>query len=255
MSGSPHSNDSKSAWLGNRFNWLGLLRALWVIANPFKFFTAILCQRVPATLAVRTPTGIITLTLRNFESLRTLFSIFCRKDYATPSNRPFSFYDIGANIGLAAAYFLSRNPDSQVRCFEPDEENLDWLKRNLEPFGGRATIVNCAVTLQTGEALLYRADDGRHSSMRQSAIAKTPQRVSTQGFAELLAEASGSSLPVVVKLDIEGLENELVASAKFEDHPRLSRLVCESTTCSTLITRPHRRVVRNGYIEDLRFGG
>jgi len=121
---------------------------------------------------------------------------------------------------------MSRNPDSRARFFEPDEENLDWLKRNLEPFGVRVTIVNCAVTLQTGEAVLYRADDGRHSSMRQSAIAKTPQKVSTR--VELLTEASGSSLPVVVKLNVEGLENELVASTKFENHPRLSRLVCGS---------------------------
>jgi hypothetical protein len=170
-SGSLYPDDSLINWLGSAFNWLGLLRALWVFANPFKFFAAVLCRKVPASLAVRTPTGMITLTLRNFDSLRTLFSVFCRKDYETPSNQPYSFVDIGANIGLAAAYFLSRNPDSQVRCFEPDEANLDWLKRNLEPFGGRTTVVNCAVTLQTGEAVLYRADDGRHSSMRKSEIA------------------------------------------------------------------------------------
>ena len=253
MSGSLFPDDGLINWLCSGFNWLGLLRALWVFANPFKFFAAVLCRRVPVSLAVRTPTGIITLTLRNFDSLRTLFSIFCRKDYETPSSRPFSFYDIGANIGLAAAYFLSRNLNSQVRCFEPDETNLDWLHRNLEPFSGRATIINCAVTLRTGEAMLYRADDGRHSSMRQSEIAKAQQKVSTLSFNELLTETWGSNLPIVVKLDVEGLENELVASAKFENHPRLSRLVCESTTCSTLITRPHRRVVRNGYIEDLRF--
>jgi len=253
--GSPYSYDGMGAWFGNRFNWLGLLRALWIITTPLKFLIAILLQRVPTTLAVRTPIGTITLRLRNYESLKTLFGVFCRKDYATPSDQSLLFYDIGANIGFATVYFLSRNYNNLVRCFEPDETNLDWLKRNLAAFQGRVTIVNCAVTTQTGEAVIYRADSGKHSSIYRSKIATVPQRVSTRSLEELLNEASPAGFPKVVKLDVEGLEEELVKSVKFENHPGLSRLVCESTMCSALIRRPHRRLVRNGYIEDLCFIG
>ena len=252
---SPYTYDRTGALLRNRYNWLGLLRACRVITDPLTFFLALARHRVPQTLAVRTPTGTITLALRNFESLKTLFGVFCRDDYATDSGRPFFFFDIGANVGFASAYFLSRHPENRVCCFEPDETNLPWLKRNLAAFPGRAAIINRAVATTSGETVLYRAETGKHSALHANEIATIPQKVASSGFGEVLAAPSPDALPTVVKLDVEGIEEELIKSVKFEDYPQLQRLLCESTTCSQLITRPHRRALRNGYIEDLSFVG
>lgn len=252
---SPYAYDRTGALLRNRFNWLGLLRACYVVTNPLRFFAALLRRRAPATLSVRTPTGTITLALRNFESVKTFFGVFCRDDYATPDDRAFFFFDIGANIGFAAAYFLSRNRDNRVCCFEPDETNLAWLTRNLAAFPGRATVVNRAVAPVSGETVLYRAETGKHSALRPNELAKFPQRIASSGFSEVLADDAAGALPTVVKLDVEGLEEELIRSVKFENYPRLRRLLCESTQCSRLITRPHHRALRNGYIEDLSFVG
>jgi FkbM family methyltransferase len=250
---SPYAYDRSGALLRNRYNWRGLLRACWIVTNPLKFLLGLARHRVPETVAVHTPTGTITLALRNFESLKTLFGVFCRDDYATDSGRAFFFFDIGANIGFASAYFLSRNPKNRVCCFEPDETNLLWLKRNLAAFGERATIVNRAVATTSGETVLYRAETGKHSSLQPNAIAMTPQKVASSGFGDVLAEPAPDALPTVVKLDVEGVEEDLIKSVKFENYPQLQRLLCESTTCSQLITRPHRRALRNGYIEDLSF--
>jgi FkbM family methyltransferase len=252
---SPYAYDRTGALLRNRFNWLGLLRACWVVTNPAKFFTGLARHRAPESLSVRTPTGTITLALRNFESLKTFFGVFCREDYATPSDRPFFFFDIGANVGFASAYFLSRNRDSRACCFEPDETNLAWLTRNLAAFPGRAIIVNQAVAPASGETVLYRAETGKHSALYPNELAKIPQKVVSSSFGEVLANAAPGALPAVVKLDVEGAEEELIKSVKFENYPQLQRLLCESTVCSQLITRPHRRALRNGYIEDLSFVG
>jgi FkbM family methyltransferase len=252
---SPYAYDRTGALLRSRYNWIGLLRAWWVVTNPIKFFAGLLRHRAPATLSVRTPTGTITLALRNFESLKTFFGIFCRDDYATPAARPFFFLDIGANVGFASAYFLSRNRDNRVCCFEPDETNLDWLKRNLAAFPGRATIVDQAVATVSGETVLYRAETGKHSALHPNEIAKIPQKIATSGFGEILAGPAPGGLPTVVKLDVEGIEEELIKSVKFENYPQLQRLLCESTVCSQYISRPHRRALRNGYIEDLSFVG
>lgn len=252
---SPYAYDRTDALLRNRYNWIGLLRAWWIVTNPLKFFLGLARHRAPETLSVRTPTGTITLGLRNFESLKTLFGVFCRDDYATDSARPFFFFDIGANVGFAAAYFLSRHPKNRVCCFEPDETNLPWLNRNLAAFGDRATIVNQAVATTSGEIVLYRAETGKHSSLQANAIATTPQTVASSGFGDVLARPAPDALPTVVKLDVEGVEEELIKSVKFENYPQLERLLCESTTCSQLITRTHRRTLRNGYIEDLSFVG
>lgn len=252
---SPYAYDRTGALLRNRYNWLGLLRAWWVVTEPIKFFAGLLRHRAPETLSVRTPTGSVTLALRNFESLKTLFGIFCRDDYATPADRAFFFVDIGANIGFASAYFLSRNRDNRVCCFEPDETNLVWLTRNLAPFGERARIVNQAVAPASGETVLYRAETGKHSALHPNELAKIPQKIVSSSFGDVLATAAPGALPTVVKLDVEGSEEELVKSVKFENYPQLRRLLCESTVCSRLITRPHHRALRNGYIEDLSFVG
>lgn len=252
---SPYAYDRTGALLRSRYNWIGLLRAWWVVTNPIKFYLGLVQHRAPARLSVRTPTGTVTLALRNFESLKTFFGIFCRDDYATPAAQAFFFFDIGANIGFASAYFLSRNRANRVCCFEPDETNLEWLRRNLAAFGERATIVNEAVATESGETVLYRAETGKHSALHPNELATIPQRIASSGFGDILARPGPNDLPTVVKLDVEGSEEELIRSVKFENYPRLQRLLCESTVCSQLITRPHRRDLRNGYIEDLSFVG
>jgi FkbM family methyltransferase len=240
--------------IGNRYNWVGMVRAFGVVTNPIAFLWALGMHRVPKTATMRTPTGKLTLKLRNYESVKTLFGVFCRDDYATPAATPAFFLDIGANIGYASAYFLSRNPANLVRCFEPDETNLECLRENLAQFGNRATIVNRAVTPETGETVIYRAADGKHSALHANELATTPQTIATRAFDEILAEPTPTGLPLVVKLDVEGIEEELVKSVDFTKHKRLTRLLCESLFCSALIARPHRREIRNGYVEDLRFG-
>lgn len=253
--GSANFNDNVRRWIGYPVNWAGFVRSFWVLADPFSFWHSVLTAQVPEQVAVRTPTGNATLTLRNFESLKTLFAVFCRRDYATSGERPFFFVDIGANIGLASVYFLTRHPANLVRCFEPDTSNLDCLNRNLAAFPGRASVVNCAVAAQTGEAVLYRAESGKHSALQPNAVAQTPQQVTTRAIDEVLALAAPFDLPVVLKLDVEGMEEELVKSVKFEKYPALRRVICESTSCSQIVSRPHTRAIRSGYIEDLQFTG
>src|SRR5687768_11020068 len=53
--------------------------------------------------------------------------------------------DLGANIGLASAFFLSRFPGCRVVAVEPDPQNAAVCRRNLEPFGERAVLIQGAV--------------------------------------------------------------------------------------------------------------
>ena len=252
---SPYSYDNTGKLLASRFNWLGLLRAWWVVTNPFKFFVGLVTHRAPETLSVRTPTGTVRLTLRNFESLKTLFGIFCREDYATPTREPFFFYDIGANIGFASVYFLSRNRANCVRCYEPDPTNLACLRQNLAVFRNRAVIVEHAVTTENGACTFYLADTGKHSTLHPNELAVKPHTVIATSLSDVLAEPPPNGLASVAKIDVEGIEEDLIKSVDFENYPRLQRVLCESTTCSQLIARPHLRVLRTGYIEDMHFTG
>ena len=237
----------------NQSNWLALYRALYIFRNPFEFFVAVVRRAAPDFIVVRSPTGPLTISLRNFESLRTLFSIFCRLDYRTSRREVNMFLDVGANIGLASLYFLSRNKSNTVQAFEPDRANLDFLKRNLEIFGTRARISDCALGADSDDTFLYRSEDGKYSSLLRSERATLPQRIVTRAFRDVLAELSGGAVPIAVKLDVEGMETALVRSVRFEDYPQVVRLISESTECASLLSRPHRRILRSGYVEDLRF--
>ncbi len=73
--------------------------------------------------------------------------IFVEREYA-PVNGfapPKLIVDCGANVGYASAYFLSRFPSTRLIALEPDPENFDICKRNLAPYGGRATVLQKAL--------------------------------------------------------------------------------------------------------------
>jgi FkbM family methyltransferase len=241
----------KTFW--NPFNWLAGFRLCWIFANPAQVIVALARRQAPASVRVRTPIGSIALVLRDFESLKTVFSVFCREDYFVTHSDTCLFLDIGANIGIASAFFLSRNRTNAVRAFEPDLSNLPYLRRNLIAFGDRATISDHAVHVDTHTTVLYRSAEGKHSSLHQTGRAKIPQPTVACLFSGILADTAAIDRPTIVKLDVEGTEGDLVQSVAFENYPQVRLLMVESAECGRWVTRPHRRKLRNGLVEHLSF--
>lgn len=239
--------------LFNRYNWAALTRAPAIFEDFGAAMRAFATGKRPETISVASPTGSVTIALRNGESLKTVFSVFCREDYASPAAPPTGFLDLGANIGVAAVYFLSRNARNRVRCYEPDIANLPFLKRNLAPFGDRAEIIEHAVGPEAGTAILFRSEDGKYSSLIEAEGGDAQQPTEVEAFRDVLSSTQALPTPVTVKIDIEGLEPDLVRSVNWSDYPWISRIVTESLDCSALIARPHDRKIRNGYVEDLHF--
>lgn len=52
--------------------------------------------------------------------------------------------DLGANVGYASIYMLSKHPGARVIAMEPDPENFALLRRNLAPYGGRCEALLAA---------------------------------------------------------------------------------------------------------------
>jgi len=242
-----------NSMIKNLHNWRSIFRVLVVVDHPIRLVAAIARGHALPDVVVRTPIGKVHIKLRNFESIKTLFSIFCRGDYLTESNPPFAFMDVGANVGIASVYFLSRNRLSQVTCFEPDRANLAYLKENLAGFRERSKIYACALGTSAGTASFFRSEDGKYSSLVPSEKARIPDPVECRDFSAALREVTSGSLPVVVKLDVEGTEPDLARSVNWGDYPNVRRLICDSTECGAVISRRHTRCVRNGYVEDITF--
>jgi FkbM family methyltransferase len=237
-------------WL-NLYNWRGLLRVPFVIANPIQILWRIWRRQPLSHVDMRTPTGTLRVHLRNFESFRTCFSIFCRLDYETERRIAGTFLDVGANVGIASLYFLSRHSQNRVVCFEPDPDNLEYLRRNLHPFSSRVEIQTIALSTTTGARDFYRSEDGKYSSLIPGARASIAITADCVTFHEVLAKWKAN--PLIVKLDVEGTELELVESIDWQQYPYVKRLIIESSECSAAIEKIHYRKLNNGYVEDIRF--
>ena len=168
--------------------------------------------RYPWTARVRTPTGVVELLVPHSHDVRTLNEVFARHDYG--AGRPRVVVDVGANIGVSAAYFLSRRPDSIVHAFEPHPGNLATLRHNLAPFGDRAVIHPVALAPTAGRAGFFAEGVGRYSGLVDYAGPHDQQleiEVECEAMGDALERIVGAEGGVdLLKLDTEGSEEALL---------------------------------------------
>ncbi len=229
----------------NLNNYSNFFRIFIIIETPLLFIIYILTGSFPKKISVKTPIGKIELELRNYESLKTIFSIFCRLDYNIDVSK-YHFIDIGANCGYSAAYFLSRNKFNTVECYEPDEENYLILKRNLSFFKDRFSTKLLGVGPKEGEVKFYITDDGKYSSTVKNK-SKNIKMIQLTTLNKILENKIDKK--IVIKIDIEGLEKELVQSTNFNLKKNISKLIIESLECKDVINRNYDSKIINGYVE------
>ena len=142
-------------------------KVIFIIINPFSFAFYLIYPKGKKYIKVRTPIGPINVLLRNRQSARTLYSIFIREDYLIDINNK-NVLDLGSNIGLSALYFLSRNKNNEIICFEPDPNNKYFLSKNLENFKARSQIYFSAIGSEDYESIEFNvSSDGKHSSFKE----------------------------------------------------------------------------------------
>jgi FkbM family methyltransferase len=151
------------------------------------------------------------LKARGGSSDLSVFSgVFVRRDYACLDHvrEPRLILDCGANVGYSAAYFLSRYPQSQVIAVEPDANNCELLRENLEPYGQRARVVQAGVwshpTKLTAVDAPYR--DGRQWAQQFRECQREELGAVDAVDIESLLRESGQSRISILKMDIEGAE-------------------------------------------------
>jgi len=135
--------------------------------------------------------------------------------------------DVGANIGLAAVWFKGLTPKAQLACVEPDPRNLPLLQRNLAENGITARIFDCAVASQAGRARLGIEMNHGWSSLESAGFHAHTQfvEVETRRIPEILDDLGWSRVDLL-KLDIEGLEREILADGG-DWLPRVGLIVFE----------------------------
>jgi FkbM family methyltransferase len=132
-------------------------------------------------------------------------------------------FDVGANVGLDALFMGQKvGPGGGVVAFEPESENVAALKRNVARNGLTRVIV---VPLALGEGLLFGR--GVFASLAaERAIGKgTPVPIAP---GDLVVTERSHPIPRLIKIDVEGLESEVLDGLRTTlSHPQCRHVCCE----------------------------
>jgi FkbM family methyltransferase len=188
-------------------HWRALRRMFRVYEHPLAATRRYLGNSgsYPWSPGLRTPLGVVRPELTSYHDLLTVNEVFCRNDYGHARDVR-AVVDVGANVGLAALFFLTRSPDVRVWCCEPDPVNLARLRTTLSGHLDRVTIIAKAVTPEPVDFVRFAAA-GRYGHIDVGGSLEVP----AIGIAELLRNVSREVGEIgLLKIDTEGTELELV---------------------------------------------
>ena len=119
------------------------------------------------------------------------------------------FLDIGANIG-SYTILASGVCRAATWAFEPDPNTMRNLKRNiaLNELGGLVTVHECALGPTQGEVPFT---DGLDCVNKVASAGDTNVRIVRQ---EQLDTLIGASQPIMIKMDVEGYEEDVLRGAQ-----------------------------------------
>lgn len=144
----------------------------------------------------------------------TFEQVFIKQEYdSTVKKTPRTIVDAGANIGLASIYFANKFPDAKIIAIEPEESNLEVLKRNIAPYGNIISIRG-ALWHENTRINLVDPGLGKWGFMTQA------QDGVEERYGEIVHEVQGLTLDAIMKeqgidhidilkIDIEGAEREV----------------------------------------------
>ena len=139
--------------------------------------------------------------------------IFARRCYDVGLSDVKTILDLGANIGLAAAFFSRKYPGCVVACVEPVPKNLAVLHRNIALNSLPVQMFPVAVGASNGRTEMELSLDPRQSTALQSD--HTPPlsgeiiSVEIRSVPSLLTELGWAKLDLM-KIDIEGGEKHVL---------------------------------------------
>lgn len=133
--------------------------------------------------------------------------------------------DVGAYSGIYSLVAALENPELEVVAVEPNPEGYALLERNVAAngLGARIQSVQAAATSRGGSGTLYVNHDPTQSSMRPDPRA-TPHVGAVQVALVTLDELSCGNSVGVIKIDVEGVEFEVLEGGKVlieRDRPSL----------------------------------
>jgi FkbM family methyltransferase len=151
--------------------------------------------------------------VRDWSDMAVIDEVWGERQYdvaALPSNASV-IVDLGANIGMSAAFFSERYGNARVIALEPDPDVAELASQNLARFK-LAEVRGVAVGCRSGVVRFYRTpgQSWGGSFFPKDWARNTAIDVPAVTLDSLIEELGHID---ILKLDIEGAETEVLASA------------------------------------------
>lgn len=147
------------------------------------------------------------------------------------------FIDVGANIGKYAVILSKLFPQLEVIAVEPVEMNLKLLNYNLKLNNvHNVTVVDKALYSYEGRArLIISSFSGRHK-VASSCVGYCEEVEVTTLDSVVTAYLKDYSKPIIIKVDVEGVEEDVVQGASFTLSKHRPVLLIEVNNREVLLT-------------------
>ncbi len=219
-------------------------------------FWANLASGYPKHVTV-TPNGAkhpLFLRLRTSDA-KLYEEIFLSKEYDYPTSfSPRTIVDVGANCGMTSIFYANQYPNATIVAVEPEATNYAALVRNTRIYPNIIPI-HAALWNEDGQVEVFRGDEGFRGWPRMTDWGQwgfhvrkgTGCRALT--MASLMREA-GIETVDILKVDVEGAEQEIFSSCDWMDKVKLLAIELHDRSrpgCSDVVnavTKQHRKTER-----------
>lgn len=129
--------------------------------------------------------------------------------------QPKVFWDIGANVGFYSWLLMSADAELAAVLFEPDPDNIELVNATIARAGlTRVTLVAKAASTQAGTARFVMDPESGTTSHLESGGTGVKGAVVTVETTTLDHELAQLPAPDLIKIDVEGAEDMVLAGAK-----------------------------------------
>jgi len=222
-----------------RQNYTAAANMLRIYERPLEMYKRYLFALgdYPAVARVRTPIGPFNLKMYSSADVLTVNEIFCRGDYRTGPGESV-FVDFGSNIGVSAAYFLTRNRIGFAYLFEPLPQNVERLRQNLVGLDGRYALEISAVGLENGKVDFGWEPTGRYGGIGNKVGGWIS--VNCLDSNDVLRRVLDKHGKIdVLKIDIETLEQEVTKRIPIDIARRIGKIYVENRFISNPLSQTH----------------